>query len=50
MYLWTAMMTVHWVTSIDIVNLGHQMAAIELFFLVRLSKQLQSLPCLLNFS
>ena len=39
MYLWTAMMTIHWVTSIDIVNAWSSDGGIELFSLVILSKQ-----------
>ena len=39
MYLWTAMMTIHWVTSIDIVNSWSSDGGNRIIFLVILNKQ-----------
>ena len=50
MYLWTAMMTVHWVTSIEIVNAWSSDGGDRIIFFSKLSKQLRFLLCLLNFS
>ena len=50
MYLWTAMMTVHWVTSIDIVNAWSSDGGNRIIFFSQIEQTVTILTCLLNFS